>query len=182
MEYSGHLLRCFLCWMTGLDCDPWQRIRNWRFEFTCPLKWPLAYDFEFLERESFTTSYNMQFTLWLSWNHMTISSPSNRIPSIKRKTKCGRAGCIILYTGDGCIFCEAALKTLNSVVSDFGLPTSAVSALEASECCDDLSPGFPGPMGLPTIRICDETLVGLPDPDEARGAVMHAVLRSCFQE
>ena len=113
---------------------------------------------------------------------MTVSSPSNQTAFGNKKTRCGRAGCIILYKGDECIFCEAALETLSSIVSEFGLPASVVSALDATQCCDDLSPGYPGPMGLPTIRICQEVLVGLPDPDTARGAVMHAALRSCFLE
>ena len=36
------------------------------------------------------------------------------------------------------------------------------------------------PVGLPAMRICDEMLIGLPDIDVARAAVMHAVLNGCF--
>jgi hypothetical protein len=32
------------------------------------------------------------------------------------------------------------------------------------------------------MRICEEFVSGLPDMDEARGAVMHAVLKNCFSD
>ena len=113
---------------------------------------------------------------------MNVSSQVNTTVAPRTKTQCGRAGCIVLYKGEACIFCDAALETLNSIVEEFGLPHNSVCALDADEFCDDLSPGYPGPMGLPTIRVCREILVGLPDPDSARGAIMHAALRECFLE
>lgn len=111
---------------------------------------------------------------------MDVSSLLKTTTTHQTKTRCGRAGCIVLYKGENCIFCDAALEILNSIVSEFGLPESSVCALDAEECWDDLSPGYVGPIGLPTIRICQEILIGLPDPDCARGAIMHAALRTCF--
>ncbi|NHJ14575.1 MAG: hypothetical protein EAX95_12925 [Candidatus Thorarchaeota archaeon] len=111
---------------------------------------------------------------------MTVRSQMKTTTAPRPKAQCGRAGCIVLYKGDNCIFCDAALETLNAIVCEFGLPSNSVYALDADEYCDDFSPGFPGPMGLPTIRICREILVGMPDPDNARGAILHAAIRECF--
>jgi hypothetical protein len=74
--------------------------------------------------------------------------------------------------------CEVALEILQSVISDFGLPPSAikvVDVLDTKSGCD-----LPPPIGLPALRICQEVITGLPDMDTARGAVMQAVLNGCF--
>ncbi|MFX1263306.1 MAG: hypothetical protein ACFFAZ_14590 [Promethearchaeota archaeon] len=97
------------------------------------------------------------------------------------KTPCGKTGCITLYTGDGCFFCDTAWEILKEVVSDFSLPYEAISLVNA----DSVTPerlDFDGPLGLPTIQICGEVIVGIPDVDHIRGAIMHAVLRQCFTE
>jgi len=96
-----------------------------------------------------------------------------------KRTECGRCACIILYTGNQCVLCDAALEIMYSVISDFGLPTSVIRQVDVTKGDDD-GCGLPAPVGLPAIRICEEFVSGLPDVDEARGAIMHAVLKNCF--
>jgi hypothetical protein len=95
------------------------------------------------------------------------------------KAPCGRAGCITLYIGDGCFFCDTAWQILKEVVTDFNLSCEAISLVEADSVNHEKL-DHAGPLGLPTIQICDEVIVGIPDVDHVRGAVMHAVLRRCF--
>ncbi len=109
---------------------------------------------------------------------MTVKTESAILPFESKKTECGRCSCIILYSSDHCILCDAALEILYSVISDFGLSheiVKKVDALSQDDGCD-----LPPPVGLPAMRICDEILTGLPDIDVARAAVMHAVLNGCF--
>ena len=94
---------------------------------------------------------------------MTVRTESVQLPIGSPKTDCGRCSCIILYSSEKCILCDAALEILYSVISDDGC-------------------GLPLPVGLPAIRICQEVITGLPDMDSARSAVMHAVLNGCFSD
>ena len=66
-----------------------------------------------------------------------------------------------------------------SVLSDFGLSRSVIQEVNIARGDDD-GCSLPAPVGLPAMRICEEFISGLPDMDEARGAVMHAVLKNCF--
>ncbi len=94
-------------------------------------------------------------------------------------TSCGRSGCIAIYTGDNCVFCDSALETLREALSDFGISSSVISEINVSNgsaCTYDL----PGVITLPTIRVCDQLISGLPDIDEARSQLMHALLKGCF--
>ncbi|TFG32335.1 hypothetical protein EU528_03675 [Candidatus Thorarchaeota archaeon] len=102
--------------------------------------------------------------------HLTIESP---------KTACGRCSCIILYSSEKCVLCDAALEILHSVISDFGLPINVIRKIDVLN--DDDGCGLPLPVGLPALRICQELITGIPDMDVARGAVMHAILNGCFE-
>jgi len=66
-----------------------------------------------------------------------------------------------------------------NVISDFGLSPSVIRQVDVMSDIDD-GCEIPAPLGLPTIRICEELISGLPDTDDARGVVMHAVLKNCF--
>jgi hypothetical protein len=68
-----------------------------------------------------------------------------------------------------------------SVISDFGLSPSVIRAVDVANGDDD-GCELPAPVGLPAIRVCGEFIAGLPEIDEARGAVMHAVLKNCFSD
>jgi hypothetical protein len=111
---------------------------------------------------------------------MTVNQESAYATFNPERTECGRCSCIILYTSEQCVLCDAALEIMYSVISDFGLPPSILREVDVVNGDDGC--GFPAPVGLPAIRICEEFISGLPDMDEARGAVMHAVLKGCFSE
>ncbi|MFW9843958.1 MAG: hypothetical protein ACFFEV_05230 [Candidatus Thorarchaeota archaeon] len=103
--------------------------------------------------------------------HLTVESPN---------TDCGRCSCIILYSSEKCILCDAAFEILQSVISDFGLPPHVIKTVDVLN--DDDGCGLPLPVCLPAIRVCQEVITGLPDLDTARSAVMHAVLNGCFSD
>ncbi|TFG27013.1 hypothetical protein EU527_19060 [Candidatus Thorarchaeota archaeon] len=110
---------------------------------------------------------------------MTVRTESAVLPIDIGKTDCGRCSCIILYNSEQCILCDAALELLYTVISDFGLSPNVVHIVDVNQqdsVCD-----LPHPAGLPAMRICQEVLIGFPDIDVARAAVMHAVLNGCFQ-
>ncbi|MFW9800420.1 MAG: hypothetical protein ACFFD9_08285 [Candidatus Thorarchaeota archaeon] len=106
------------------------------------------------------------------------------LPSIllePANTPCGNPGCITLYTGNDCFLCDAAWEILKEVVSDFGLADSTIKLVDASSLGGDVR-DYSGTIGLPTISICRNVIAGLPDIDAVRGAIMHAVLRGCFNQ
>ena len=111
---------------------------------------------------------------------MTVRTESAILPLETTKTDCGRCSCIILYSSEHCILCDAALEILYSVISDFGLPPSTIRVVDVLD--DNSGCDLPPPVGLPAIRVCQEVITGLPDMDTARSAVMHAVLNGCFSD
>lgn len=112
---------------------------------------------------------------------MTVNQESAYISYKTQQTQCGRCACVIVYTSEDCVLCNAALEIMYSVISDFGLSPSVIHAVDIAKGDDD-GCGLPAPVGLPAMRICEEFVAGLPDIDEARGAVMHAVLKNCFSD
>ena len=112
---------------------------------------------------------------------MTVEQESAYVPYETERTECGRCACIIVYTSEQCILCDAALEIMYSVISDFGLSPSVIRTVDVANGDDD-GCGLPAPVGLPAMRVCEEFVSGLPDMDEARGAVMHAVLKNCFSD
>lgn len=111
---------------------------------------------------------------------MTVRTESAHLSIESPKTNCGRCSCIILYSSEKCVLCDAALEILYSAISDFGLPPSVVQKVDVLNYDDGC--GLPPPVGLPAIRICQDLITGLPDMDTARSAVMHAVLNGCFSD
>ena len=110
---------------------------------------------------------------------MTVQMDSHYITLDRDKAPCGRCSCIILYSSEHCLLCDAAYEILQTVLSDFGLSPDIIKKVDITSNEDD-GCGVPPPVGLPAIRICDELITGLPDLDVARGAVMQTVLKSCF--
>ena len=111
---------------------------------------------------------------------MTVRTESALLPIECQATECGRCSCIILYSSEKCVLCDAAMELLQTVVSDFGLPVSAIKKVDILHGNDGSD--LPPPVGLPAMRICQELITGLPDLDSMRGAVMHAVLNGCFSD
>ena len=93
--------------------------------------------------------------------------------------ECGREGCITLYKNKDCAFCDTAWQILASAAGDFGLSNNVISLVDV-ETSDDLGLGYSGPLGLPTIRICEEYILGIPELDNVRTKIMHAALKNCF--
>lgn len=112
---------------------------------------------------------------------MTVQADSSYVSEKRHKTACGRCSCLIVYSSPHCLLCNAALEIMYDVVADFGLPRNMIRVVDVLAGDDD-GCGFPPPVGLPAVRICDELILGLPDADIARGVVMQAILKGCFHE
>ncbi|MFX1367661.1 MAG: hypothetical protein ACFFAY_03580 [Promethearchaeota archaeon] len=96
------------------------------------------------------------------------------------KTSCGRCGCIIVYTGEYCLFCDAAKEILSEAISQYGVSENAVCQIDVDSggncgCSDGITQ-------LPTIRICSMKLEGLPDEGQVTDAVLRALMMDCFCE
>ncbi|MHA2299423.1 MAG: hypothetical protein ACXACD_00555 [Candidatus Thorarchaeota archaeon] len=104
------------------------------------------------------------------------------MPIAKNSSKppCGRCGCIIVYTGKLCLFCDAAKAIIGEAINQYGVSNDAicqidVDAGEESGCgCEDTV------TSLPTIRICEVVLEGLPDEGQVTDAVLRALMMDCF--
>jgi glutaredoxin len=101
--------------------------------------------------------------------------------SCEQQQICKKSSCIILYKGDGCVFCDAAWEILDSIVSEFKIPSDYIEKVDVGVLNDTESQSF-NQMGLPAIEICDEIIFGLPDIDMLRSAVVNAILKGCFSE
>jgi len=103
------------------------------------------------------------------------------VSDVQTTTPCGRCSCVIMYKGEHCIFCDPAGEMLQQTLSNYQVPSSAVIEVnvesdEDSGCCaDDVSM-------LPTIRICDSLVTGLPDEQSLNDAVLRAIMKDCFCE
>lgn len=110
-----------------------------------------------------------------------MNAEAAKLSGVAPKTKCGECSCVILYKGDMCLFCDAASDILADSLESFGIPSSAareVDVDEAEQCgcrTDDITM-------LPTIKICDVTITGLPEEQSVRDAVIRAVMKDCFVE
>lgn len=112
---------------------------------------------------------------------MTVRVDSAYVSEKTTRSACGRCSCVILYSSEHCLLCDAALEILTEVMADFGLSQESIRVVDVQSEPED-GCGDPLPVGLPAIRICDEVLSGLPDADIARGAVMQTILKGCFHE
>ena len=95
-------------------------------------------------------------------------------------TICGRCGCIIFYTGNDCIFCPDAAETLKSVAEELDTSETAYCVIDVDDARGLV---VEAPMNhLPTIRICDRTITGIPDRDSIRDALLRLHSLSCYYE
>ncbi|MHA2119334.1 MAG: hypothetical protein ACW98J_10480 [Candidatus Thorarchaeota archaeon] len=96
------------------------------------------------------------------------------------KPPCGRCGCIIVYTGKLCLFCEAAKEIIKEAINQYGVSGDVICQIDVDEgeeagCgCEDTV------TSLPTIRICEVVLEGLPDEGQVTDAVLRALMMDCF--
>ena len=93
---------------------------------------------------------------------------------------CGKQGCVVFYKGEHCMFCKPASAVLKEALEQFGLSENTVFEINIGE--DEYLAREAGIVGLPTIEICDEMIMGLPDEGSIRDALVSAVMHDCFCE
>lgn len=93
---------------------------------------------------------------------------------------CGRSSCITLYKGENCYFCDIASQMLASTISQYGVSTDVLREVDI-DSQDELESDAQI-VALPTIRICDVILSGLPDEDIINDAVIRVLMKECFSE
>ena len=92
-------------------------------------------------------------------------------------SQCGRTSCVTFLSGEHCVFCEPAKGMLRDLLSQFDVPFTCVSEIDVEN--DDIAQDE-NILALPTIKICDETIVGLPDEGAVRDAIVRALMNECF--
>ncbi len=93
---------------------------------------------------------------------------------------CGKKSCVVLYKGEHCLFCTPADKMLREELQQFRVPESAIREIDVG--LDDSFADEVGIVALPTIEICDEFIVGLPQEGSIRDAIVRAAMKECFCE
>ncbi|MHA1905878.1 MAG: thioredoxin domain-containing protein [Candidatus Thorarchaeota archaeon] len=100
--------------------------------------------------------------------------------SPKTGVSCGKQGCVVFYKGEHCMFCKPANEILKEALAQFGLSEQSVFEIDIGE--DESVAREAGIVGIPTIKICNEVIMGLPDEGSIRDAIVSAVMRDCFCE
>ena len=103
------------------------------------------------------------------------------VSDVQTATPCGKCSCVIMYKGEHCIFCDPAAQILEAALANFGVPASAIVQVDV-ESGDDCGCGTEDVSMLPTIKICDAKLTGLPDEQMLNDAVIRAIMKDCFCE
>jgi len=109
---------------------------------------------------------------------MKADVPATPIP--KMEVPCGKQGCVVFYKGEHCMFCQPASEILKESLLQFGLKESSVCEIDIGEHEDVAREA--GIVGLPTIEICGEVIMGLPDEGSIRDAIVNAIMQDCFCE
>jgi glutaredoxin len=110
-----------------------------------------------------------------------MKSEATPVSDMEAKTECGKCSCIIMYTSEFCVFCDAAEEILIEALTGFGVSKTAIREvdIETEEECgcrtDDVTM-------LPTIKVCDQHITGLPEEQSMKDAVMQAIMKDCFCE
>lgn len=110
-----------------------------------------------------------------------MKAEAEYVSETRTSTPCGRCSCIIMYKGDLCIFCDAASEILEGALSNYGVPASAIKEVDV-ESGNDCGCNTDDVSMLPTIKICDAKITGLPDEQMINDAVIRAIMKDCFCE
>jgi hypothetical protein len=94
--------------------------------------------------------------------------------------QCGRPSCITLYRGENCYFCDIAGEMLTNAISQYGVSTDVLREVDI-DSQDELESDTQI-VALPTIRICDVVLSGLPEEDIILDAIIRVLMKECFSE
>ncbi|MCK5390111.1 MAG: hypothetical protein KAJ36_06455 [Candidatus Thorarchaeota archaeon] len=103
------------------------------------------------------------------------------VSKVQTATPCGKCSCVIMYKSEQCVFCDPAEQILEAALSTFGVPSSAIVQVDI-ESGDDCGCGTQDVSMLPTIKICNAKLTGLPDEQTLNDAVIRAIMKDCFCE
>lgn len=93
---------------------------------------------------------------------------------------CGKPSCITLYRGDNCYFCDIAAQMLANAISQYGVSAEVLREVDIES--QEEPEGDVQIVTLPTIKICDIVLSGLPDEDIINDAVIRVLMKECFSE
>ena len=93
---------------------------------------------------------------------------------------CGRRSCIVFYKGNHCAFCVPAEEILKDALRQFGVSEAAIHEVDIG--VNDEIAREEGIVALPTIEICNECLVGLPQEGSVRDAMVKALMQDCFTD
>ena len=86
------------------------------------------------------------------------------------------SACVLLYTNSDCIFCPAARKILEERLEVHELPVDSIREVDCdTEDVRDIT-------ALPTIQICGQTIVGLPEEDMVDQALWILRVNPCFYQ
>lgn len=69
---------------------------------------------------------------------------------------------------------------LSSIVSQYGVSNGVIREIDIDSSEDIESE--PAIVALPTIRICDAVLTGLPEEDVISDAIIRVLMKDCFSE
>ena len=83
--------------------------------------------------------------------------------------------CILFYTNSHCIFCPAARELLEESLKAHELSVDSIREVD----CDIEDAG--DVTALPTIQICGQTIVGLPEEDILDQALWKLRVQPCFR-
>jgi hypothetical protein len=98
-------------------------------------------------------------------------------------TICGRCGCIIMYTGDNCIFCPPAHEMLRDVGDSLGVSENAYCIIDVDQTGDCNIFAVEAPITtIPLIRICDHTITGLPDESTVHDELLRLLVHPCYYD
>ncbi len=100
--------------------------------------------------------------------------------ALNSKQGCDQSSCITFYRSDYCFFCDAAHEILSDTLTQFGMSKKSVMEIDVGQ--NEESVYEEEILGLPTIAICHEKILGLPDEGTIRDALMKALMRDCFHE
>ena len=109
------------------------------------------------------------------------AAQANSLTDVHSVTPCGKCSCVILYKSEQCVFCDPAAEILADTLSSFGVPRSAIIEVDV-ESGDNCGCETDGISMLPTIKVCDAMITGLPDEGMLNDAVIRAVMKDCFCE
>ena len=109
---------------------------------------------------------------------MKAESPT--VHSGKYQVACGKRRCVVFYKGSHCAFCAPANEILRDALRQFGISEEVIHEVDVGT--NDEIARDEGIVALPTIEICSECLVGLPQEGSIRDAMVKALMQECFTD